>query len=90
MKIVVRNAPTSFGKVGYMIASSVDIGFVEAVVRPPTRTTPKRIAVRLRQPHAKPVTAATANGMQHQNFDPKEECVVIGQVSGEPTVRVQY
>jgi len=90
MRIVVRNAPTDFGKVAYTIMSSVNSGFVQAVILPPARRAPKRIVVRLRHPDGKTISAATVNGVAHKNFDRARECVTIESISGPTTVRVQY
>ena len=88
--VIGRQVPTSFGKVGYTITSSVEKAFIEAVIHPPARTVPGRIVVRLRHPRGKAISYATVNGLPHQNFDPEKECVAIDRMSGLTTVRVQY
>ncbi len=90
MRIVVRNAPTFFGKVDYTITSSVDAGFIEAVIHPPACAVPERIVVRLRHPDGKRISSVTVNGIAHKDFDPEKECVTVERVSEPMTVRVQY
>ncbi len=90
MRIVVRNAPTRFGKAGYTITSSVGNGTIEAVIEPPTRHAPARIVVRLRHPDGKRMRAVTVNGVSHEDFDPERECVRVKPASESVIVRALY
>ncbi len=90
MQIVVRNAPTRFGKVSYTITSSVDRGFVEAVIHPPTRSLPKQLVIRLRHPQGKPIQAVTVNGQPYESFDSARDCIRIEPIRGPITIRAEY
>ncbi len=90
MKVVVRNAPTQFGRVSYTITSSTDRGYLEAVIDPPTQTPPKQLVIRLRHPDGKTIRAVTLNGKAHEAFDATKECVLIKPISETITVRALY
>jgi hypothetical protein len=90
LSVSVQNAPTRFGPVSYTITSVVNNGIIEAVIDPPTRSTPSRIVLRLRHPEAKPIQSVIVNGKPNDNFNTTREIVNL-QPTGEPlTVRVQY
>jgi hypothetical protein len=90
MKIVVKNAPTRFGEVGYTITSSADGGIIEAMIQPPTRSAPERIIIRLRHPDGKRVRDVTINGVSHEDFDSEKECVRLKPTSEPIIVRAHY
>ncbi len=90
MTVRCQGAPTNFGHAGYEIHSFADRGVIEASINPPTTRPPKRIVLRLRHPHEKPIKSVTVNGKQHNAFDPEAETIDL-QPSDKPiTVRVQY
>ncbi|UCD28499.1 MAG: hypothetical protein JSV03_15685, partial [Planctomycetota bacterium] len=90
MKISVSKAPTRFGEISYIITSSVDRGFIEAVINPPKRSVPGELVMRLRHPEAKPIKSVTVNDQTHQDFDTVKECIRIKPVAGTITVRAYY
>lgn len=90
MVVSVRNAPTRFGRVSYRITSSVQQGFIEALIEPPARTTPEELVIRLRHPEEKPIQKVTVNGMNHTEFDSAKECILIKPTEGIITVRAEY
>ena len=90
MVVSVRNAPTRFGKVSYRITSSIEQGFIEALIEPPARTTPEELVIRLRHPEEKPIRRVTVNGVNHTEFDSAKECIRIKPLEGVITVRAEY
>jgi hypothetical protein len=89
-KVVVRNAPTRFGKVGYTIESKAARGEIEAVVQLPEKCTAKKVVLRLRHPDGKPMKAVTVQGQPHADFDAKKETVSLGPCDGPIAVRAAY
>jgi hypothetical protein len=90
MKVSVREAPTRFGPVSYEIRSSVGEGFIEADIRPPTRSAPEAIVIRLRHPEGKPMQSVTVNGRPHEDFDAKREIVRLAGSDEPILVRAEY
>jgi hypothetical protein len=90
MAVAARNAPTAFGPVSYRIKSSVKSGYIEAVIDPPTRTSPKMIVIRLRHPEGKRMKSVTVNGRRYADFDPVKECVRLKPTGATMTVRARY
>jgi hypothetical protein len=90
MRIEVRQAPTHFGPVDYAISSSVNDGYIDVQIQPPTRNPPSEIVVRLRHPDEKPIRSVVLNGKPHVNFDWQAQVVRL-PVEAEPMmVRVSY
>jgi hypothetical protein len=90
MVVAIRNAPTKFGKVGYKITSAVSKGFIEAVIQPPTRSSPETLLLRLRHPDGKQIKAVMVNGKPHKDFDPQNEYIKLKPTTGKIIVRAQY
>ena len=90
MTVRCQNAPTSFGKAGYRIDSAAKSGVIEAVVDPPTVRPPRRIVLRLRHPHEKPIKSVTVNGKPHEDFDPKAETIGLEPGPKRLMLRVLY
>jgi hypothetical protein len=90
MVVSVRNAPTRFGKVSYRITSSIQQGFIEALIEPPVRMTLKELVIRLRHPEEKPIRRVTVNGVNHTDFDRAKECILIKPTKGPITIRAEY
>ena len=90
MTVRCQNAPTNFGRAGYLIESAVDNGMIEAVVDPPAANPPSKIVVRLRHPDKKPIKSVTVNGKPHTDFDPQAETVSLKPGSKQITLRVAY
>ncbi|MBI3920223.1 MAG: NPCBM/NEW2 domain-containing protein [Armatimonadetes bacterium] len=90
LSVSVRNAPTRFGKVSYRITSHVSQGYIQAIIEPPARTTPREIVIRLRHPGGKRVRSVTVNGIRHKQFDAAKECIHLRPSAGTITVRANY
>jgi len=90
MSIVVRDAPTRFGKVGYRITSSAKRGFIQAEIEPPIRSLPRELVIRLRHPEGRPIRAVTVNGKPHREFDPHKDCIRIKPTTKKLIVRAEY
>lgn len=90
MNIRVANAPTYFGRVGYRISSHTAAGYIEAVIDPPARKSPKSIIIRLRHPDGKRIRSVTLNGTRHSDFDVDKECIRIRSARDTVTVRAYY
>jgi hypothetical protein len=89
-RIVVRNAPTHFGTVGYEIVSDVDNGSITANVELPSRHPPDAVLLRFRHPRAAPIASVTVNGRRWSGFDPGKELVRLEGVKGTVTIRAEY
>jgi hypothetical protein len=85
--IAVKNAPTSFGTIGYEIVSDADSGKIAATVDMPSRNPPKCVLLRFRHPKALPMKSVTVDGNAWSGFDPAKEVVSLRGVQG--TVRVE-
>jgi hypothetical protein len=88
--VSIKNAPSFFGPVSYKITSHTADGYIEAVVTPPTRETPKSIVIRLRHPDGKLMRSVIVNGKSWKDFDPKKEIVHLKPSKNDITVRVNY
>jgi hypothetical protein len=90
MKVVVRNAPTRFGKVNYTINSAAAKGYIEVVVELPPHISAQKIVLRLRHPEGKRMRAVTVQGKPHTDFDSQEETVTFTPTGETIAVRVEY
>ncbi|HUT92464.1 MAG TPA: hypothetical protein VMY37_23425 [Thermoguttaceae bacterium] len=90
MTVRCQNAPTNFGKAGYRIDSAAKRGAIEAAIDPPTVRPPRRIVLRLRHPHEKPIESVTVNGKPHEDLDPKAETIRLDPAPKRLTLRVVY
>lgn len=90
MVVGVRNAPTKFGKVSYKITSAVSKGFIEAVIEPPTRSSPEALVLRLRHPDGKQIKAVMVNDKPYKDFNPQKEYIRLKPTTGKIIVRALY
>ena len=90
MTVSVRNAPTRCGPVSYRITSSVDRGFIEADIEPPSRTPPEPLVIRLRHPEEQALKAVRVNGRPHAGFDAAAGTIRLKATTGPVTVRAEY
>ena len=90
MTVGVKNAPSRFGLVSYKITSHVNKGYIEAVIDPPARQSPRRIVLRLRHPDGKRVKSVTVNGVPHADFDPARECITLEPSNKRLVIRAGY
>jgi hypothetical protein len=89
-KVVVRNAPTRFGKVGYVISPNVADGEITAVVTLPKDCTAKKVVLRLRHPEGKPMRSVIVLGKSHADFDVKKETITFVPESRSVTIQARY
>lgn len=71
--VSVRNAPTHFGRTNYTIASSVNDGFIEALIDPPTRNAPDEIIIRVRHPEGRLMRSVLVNAEPHADYQSLEQ-----------------
>jgi hypothetical protein len=67
-RILVRNAPTTFGPVSYTLEASESS--VHASVTVPERTPPRTLELRLRLPRDRRIASVTLDGQPFTRFDP--------------------
>lgn len=68
-QIHVKNQPTSFGKLSFLLSSKLQDGFIEMTLEPPRRPGPKQITIRFRHPAQKPVKSVKINGEKWKHFE---------------------
>lgn len=90
MTVAVENAPTRFGMVSYTLASHVKDGHIEAVVEPPKRSAPKRIALRVRHPEGASFKRVLLNGEPHTDIDQGRDCIWLPASGDKLTVRAEF
>jgi hypothetical protein len=90
MKVVVRNAPTRFGKVSYTISSAVAEGRIDASIELPPSTTARKVVLRLRHPEGKPIRSVTVQGKPHTDFDPERDTIILDPTGEAIAVRAEY
>ena len=91
MSVALTNAPTRFGRVSYRLTSFSRDGIIEARIKPPTRSAPKAIVVRLRHPDGKPMRSVTINSQPHSDFDAGKETVRVTLEAAKPfTIHASY
>ncbi len=88
--VSIQHAPTLFGETGYRIESHIAKGYIDAVVDPPTRSSPSAIVLRLRHPRDLRMKSVTVNGKQWSRFDPVRETVTLPVALGRLRVRAVY
>jgi hypothetical protein len=81
--------PTRFGKVGFTIRSRAAGGSIESTVRPPDRSKPAAIVLRLRHPEGKPIRSVRAEGARAE-ADAARECIRLVPAGGEIRVLAEY
>src|SRR5208337_1336962 len=89
-KIAVRDAPTHFGAVAFVIVSAVDDGSITARVEMPSRASPKTVLLRFRHPKETPIKSLSVNGEPWADYDPGQELVRLHDLSGAVKVHAVY
>lgn len=79
-RILVRDAPTSFGPLSYTLEANQSS--VHASVDVPGRAPPRTLELRLRLPPGRRITGVTVNGRPSARFDPAEETVDLSGRTG--------
>ncbi len=90
MTVRVRNAPTRFGKAGFVLQYSAAKAAIEARLQLPAQTTARKVVLRLRHPQGKPMLSVTVQGKPHTDFDPRRETITLAPGNGEVVVRAAY
>jgi hypothetical protein len=90
MKVAVKNAPTRFGTVSYEIRSSIDKGFIDATVEPPTRNPPKELVIRIRHPEGRRMKAVTVDGRSVEEFDSAKETIRVPNPARRVQIHVTF
>jgi hypothetical protein len=89
-KIMVKNAPTHFGTVGYEIVSDVSHGAITVTIDMPSRNPPRTVLLRLRHPSRMPIQSVTVNGKPWYNVDRERELVSLGGLNGKVRLTARY
>jgi hypothetical protein len=86
-RVAVRSAPTEFGDVTYSINVGED-GSMSVTLDPPTRSAPKEIRIRLRDPQNRPIAEVTSE----TNLDHAEdgETITLKNVRDPARLRVSF
>jgi hypothetical protein len=83
-RIVVRNAPTSFGPVSFSIAAAART--IAVTVTEPARARPRALALRLRLPAGSRLTGVTLDGRRYTRFDSRTGTIELPRTGGEVTL----
>jgi hypothetical protein len=89
-KILVKNAPTHFGPVGYEIVSAADNGRIGATVEMPAGRPPQSVRLRFRHPRSSPMKSVTVNGRAWMDYDPDKEVISLHGLAGTIKVEARY
>jgi hypothetical protein len=90
-RIVVRDAPTRWGRLNYCIQSRIQRGVVEAEVNLSASGIRGPIVLRLRAPEGNQMKAAEVNGRPWTAFDPQQETIQLPpDLSGKVEVKAFY
>ena len=79
-RIVVRGAPTSFGRLSYSIDARGRS--IRVRVNVPARTPPSTLRLRLRLPDGQRITGVTLEGRSFHRFDPASETIDLSGLTG--------
>jgi hypothetical protein len=89
--IVVRNAPTYFGKLSMRVNSQLSQGRIHADITMPNRRRPHFLRIRLRNPRSQRIRSVTVNGQVWKDFNPENEWITIQSPSeGSYVIDVHY
>jgi hypothetical protein len=83
-----ENAPTHFGKAGYVIRSTDGARQMTVELNPPVDRPPQRIHVRLRHPKHRPMTGVTVNGAAHRDF--RGDTAILTGLKAPVTIKVRF
>lgn len=81
-RIVVRDAPTWFGDISFVVEGRSSGDEIVATVECPDRDPPGTLLIRFRHPEEKPISSVVVNGRPWRNFDAEKEYVVIPNPGG--------
>jgi len=80
-KIVVKDAPTRWGRINYELRSEIENGKIYGSIDLQNNTNNLTIKVRLRTPQRREIKSVKVNGEQWEDFDPKQELITLPQIS---------
>jgi hypothetical protein len=86
-RIVVRDAPTSFGRLSYSIVA--ERGRIRIHVDVPSRSQPRSLRLRLRLPRGDRIGSATLQGRSYGRFDPATEIIDLSGRRGSLSLVVR-
>src|SRR5690606_27577868 len=90
-QIKVKDAPTFFGKIGYIIDSDIDNDRINvAVTLPEKASSAQEVSLRLRTPDKKKIKSVRINGARHKAFDAGKETIDLSDKKGELQIIVSY
>ena len=87
-QIIVRNAPTSFGRLSFSIESTKDS--VHVTINVPTATRPPVLKLRLRLPAGNRILAVALGGRRYGRVNIRTGTVDLSGLRGELTLDVEY
>ncbi len=87
-RVVVRNAPTTFGPVSFTLESPADSNVIRVHLEPPTRTTPRAIRLVVRHPRGQPIASARLNGEGVTGF--RGETLVLPPPTAPAHIELSY
>ncbi|MCB9766731.1 MAG: NPCBM/NEW2 domain-containing protein [Candidatus Omnitrophica bacterium] len=90
MEVSIENAPTHFGPVDYRLISSVNQGFIDAIIEPPKRNPPESIVLRVSHPEGKSIKRVWVDGRDWKDFDTEKETIRLTPGEKAIHVRVEY
>ena len=85
-QVTVRKAPTAFGDVSFRIVAAADA--VQVHVDPPTRKSPSKILLRVRDPRQRNIASVTVNNAPLSTFS--EETIELKGIDGPADIRVTF
>jgi hypothetical protein len=90
-QIKVADAPTLFGKMGYVIDSDIQNGRINIAITLPAQVdAAAEVAIRLRIPEKKKIQSVSINGARHKKFDALKETIDLTGKRGSLKVIVRY
>jgi muconolactone delta-isomerase len=90
-QIKVADAPTLFGKIGYVIDSDIQNGRINIAVSLPAQIdAAEEVSIRLRVPDKKKIQSVSINGAKHKKFDAGKETIDLTGKRGSLNVLVRY
>jgi hypothetical protein len=89
-KIDVKDAPTYFGKISFLIEGLNKENEIKATLETPERNPPKQLIIRFRHPLGKQIKSVMVNGKRWTNFDIKKEYISIPAPAGKYNITAKY
>ncbi len=88
-EIRIERQPTPFGKIGLVVRSHLDEGYINLDLHPPTEAVPGGISIRMRHPEGRSITSVELNGMKWKQFS--NEYLYLGNLpEGSNRVKVIF